>query len=249
MVSVTSSLCIPQLGTVVFTQSFMTLAPHTENENQKRILIVDDHPVFRKGIAAVIQEHRNLHVCGEAYDSATALDAMRSLKPDIILLDISLPGTNGIELTKMMLAENPQLGILILSMHDESVYAMRALRAGARGYVMKAEALTHVVTALNKVIGNGIYVSAKLSESLIYNVVQGGEGAKDPLERLSDREMEVFQWIGRGFGTKEIANALNLSAKTIETHRVHIKEKLGFYDARELSRFAIEWAAQQQNPT
>jgi DNA-binding NarL/FixJ family response regulator len=216
------------------------------DEAPKKILIVDDHPVFRKGLAAVIQEQADLRVCGEAENAQTALDAMRKLQPDIALLDISLPGTNGIELTKMFLAENPKIIILILSMHDESVYAMRALRAGASGYVMKAEALTHVVTALRKVINKGIYVSARLSESLIYKAVLDKDGTHtNPIDRLSDREMEVFQWMGRGYGTKEIANALNLSAKTIETHRVHIKEKLGFFDARELSRFAIEWNAQQ----
>lgn len=213
----------------------------------KKIILVDDHPVFRKGLAAVIQEHADLRVCGEADSAQSALDATRRLSPDIALVDISLPGANGIELTKMLLAENPRLIVLILSMHDESMYAMRALRAGASGYVMKAEALTHVVTALRKVINKGIYVSDRLSESLIFKAVQDKEGnvASNPIDKLSDREMEVFQWIGRGYGTKEIATALNLSTKTIETHRVHIKEKLGFFDARELSRFAIEWSAQQ----
>lgn len=228
----------------------MTSAPASTEAPTKNILIVDDHPVFRKGLAAVIHEQPDLHVCGEADNAKKALEVMRSKNPDIALVDISLPGANGIELTKMMLAENPRLIVLILSMHDESMYAMRALRAGASGYVMKAEALTHVVSALRKVIDRGIYVSTKLSESLIFKAVQGVNGVqKNPIERLSDREMEVFQWMGKGFGTKEIANQLNLSSKTIETHRAHIKEKLGFYDARELARFAIDWNAQQTNPS
>lgn len=226
----------------------MTSASASTEALAKKILIVDDHPIFRKGLSAVIHEQPDLNVCGEADNAKNALDAMRKFHPDIALVDISLPGANGIELTKMMLAENPRLIVLILSMHDESLYAMRALRAGASGYVMKAEALTHVVTALRKVIDKGIYVSSRLSESLIYKAVLGEGGVqKNPVERLSDREMEVFQWIGRGYSTKEIATALNLSSKTIETHRAHIKEKLGFYDARELARFAIEWHSQQQS--
>ena len=214
---------------------------------QKRILIVDDHPVFRHGIAALITAEKNLAVCGEADSAPAALEAMRRLKPDLAMLDISLQGTNGIELVKLMRAEQPRLPIIILSMHDESLYALRALRAGARGYVMKGEAMSHVLTALRKVLAGDIYVSPRFSERLVFKAIQSLEGGMgSPVDKLSDRELEVLQLLGRGFGTREIANELHLSVKTIETHRAHIKEKLGFKDAGEMVRFFIDWVAQEQ---
>ena len=213
----------------------------------KRILIVDDHPVFRHGIAALISAEEDLTVCGEADTAPAALEAMRRLKPDLAMLDISLQGTNGIELVKLMKAEQPRLPILMLSMHDESLYALRALRAGARGYVMKGETMTHVLTALRKVLNGDIYVSPRFSERLVFKAIQSLEGGMgSPVDKLSDRELEVLQLLGRGFGTREIANELHLSVKTIETHRAHIKEKLGFKDAGEMVRFAIDWVAQEQ---
>jgi len=209
---------------------------------------VDDHPVFRHGISALINAEADLMVCGEASSSPTALDAMRTLTPDVALLDISLPGTNGIELIKLMKAEQPKLPLLVLSMHDESLYALRALKAGALGYVMKAEALTHVLDALRKVLIGEIYVSPRLSERLIFQAIQSVDGSGgSPVDRLSDRELEVLELLGRGFGTKEIASELHLSVKTIETHRAHIKEKLGFRDAGEMVRFAIDWVAQEKS--
>ncbi len=221
--------------------------PLNKASAQSRILIVDDHPVFRRGIAALIGEEKDLIVCGEAENALTALAAVRKLTPDLALLDISMPGTNGIELTKLMLAEQPKLHILILSMHDESLYALRALRAGAKGYVMKAEAMTHVVAAVRKALSGSIYVSPRFSERLVFKAVQSLEGGMgSPVDQLSDRELEVLQLLGRGFGTREIANELHLSVKTIETHRAHIKEKLGFKDAGEMVRFAIDWVAQEQ---
>lgn len=214
---------------------------------KRRVLIVDDHPVFRHGISALINAEADLTVCGEASSSPSALDAMRTLHPDVALLDISLPGTNGIELIKLMKAEYPKLPLLMLSMHDESLYALRALKAGALGYVMKAEALTHVLDALRKVLVGDIYVSPRLSERLIFQAIQSTDGGSgSPVDRLSDRELEVLELLGRGFGTKEIASELHLSVKTIETHRAHIKEKLGFRDAGEMVRFAIDWVAQEK---
>jgi DNA-binding NarL/FixJ family response regulator len=228
-------------------ESTLTPASPRVQAAQKRILIVDDHPVFRRGIAALITEQVDLTVCGEAENAPTALDAMRRLKPDLALLDISMPGANGIELIKLMLAEHPKLPILILSMHDESLYALRALRAGAKGYVMKAEAMTQVIAAIRKVLGGAIYVSPRFSERLVFKAIQSLEGGMgSPVDHLSDRELEVLQLLGKGFGTREIANELHLSVKTIETHRAHIKEKLGFKDAGEMVRFAIDWVAQEQ---
>jgi DNA-binding NarL/FixJ family response regulator len=220
---------------------------HTSAKTAKRrILIVDDHPVFRHGIAALINGESDLVVCGEASSATAALEEMRTLDPDLAMLDISLPGTNGIELIKAMKAERPKLAILMLSMHDESLYALRALRAGALGYVMKGEALTHVITALRKVLKGEIYVSPRFSEKLIFKAIQSLDGGMgSPVDRLSDRELEVLELLGRGFGTREIADELHLSVKTIETHRAHIKEKLGFHDAGEMVRFAIDWVAQE----
>lgn len=221
--------------------------PSAPDAAKRRVLIVDDHPVFRHGMAALINAESDLSVCGEADSSPSALDAMRTLLPDVALLDISLPGTNGIELIKLIKAEQPKLPLLMLSMHDESLYALRALRAGASGYVMKAEALTHVLDALRKVLVGEIYVSPRLSERLIFQAIQSPDaGSGSPVDRLSDRELEVLELLGRGFGTKEIAGELHLSVKTIETHRAHIKEKLGFRDAGEMIRFAIDWVAQEK---
>ena len=214
---------------------------------KKRVLIVDDHPVFRHGITALINAEPDLVVCGEATSSPSALDAMRKLQPDIALLDISLPGTNGIELIKLMKAEYPKLPLLVLSMHDESLYALRALKAGALGYVMKAEALTHVLDALRKALKGEIYVSPRLSERLIFQAIQSNDGkGGSPVDSLSDRELEVLNLLGCGLGTKDIASQLHLSGKTIETHRAHIKEKLGCRDASEMVRFAIDWVAQSK---
>jgi len=214
---------------------------------QKRVLVVDDHPVFRRGISALISEQSDLTVCGEAESAPAALEAMRRLQPDVALIDISMPGTNGIELLKSMLAEQPKLIVLILSMHDESLYALRALRGGAKGYVMKAEAMTNVVGALRKVLSGEIYVSPRFSERLVFKAIHSLDGGMgSPVDKLSDRELEVLQLFGRGFGTREIANELHLSIKTIETHRAHIKEKLGFKDGGEMVRFAIDWVAQEQ---
>lgn len=212
-----------------------------------KVLVVDDHPVFRKGIIALLGEQENLSICGEAEDALRALTAMRQLEPDIAVVDISMPGTNGIELTKSMLSERPDLKILVLSMHDETLYALRALRAGAKAYVMKAEAMDYVSEAIKKIIDGGIYVSPRFSERLVFRAVQSKEGGMgSPVDKLSDREMEVLHLLGKGFGTREIAAELHLSIKTIETHRMHIKDKLDFKDASEMVRFAIEWVSQQE---
>jgi DNA-binding NarL/FixJ family response regulator len=205
---------------------------------------VDDHPVFRHGISQILEQCRDVEICGQAENAQAALAAMRQHHPDVVLLDVSMPGTNGIELIKLMLAEQPRLHILVVSMHDESLYALRALRAGAKGYVMKQQAMNSVLDALRKVIGGGIYVSPEFSEKLVFKAIHGSDGELgSPVDTLSDRELEVLQLFGRGKSTREIAEALHLSVKTIETHRSHIKEKLGFKDAEKMVKFAVEWMA------
>lgn len=211
-----------------------------------RILVVDDHPVFRFGLSNLIDAQPNLTVCGQAGAAPQALDAARKLDPDLVVLDISLPGTNGIELIKLIKAEKPRLAILVVSMHDETLYGMRGLKAGASGYVMKSEAMDHIVEAIGAVMAGKIYVSPKFSEKLIFRAVQSTDSAtSSPIDLLSDRELEVLHLIGKGNSTKSIARSLNLSIKTIETHRTHIKEKLGCRDSEEMVRFAIDWVAQQ----
>jgi DNA-binding NarL/FixJ family response regulator len=207
-----------------------------------RLLIVDDHPIFRQGISQLIGGLPDVVICGEADSAPAALEAMRRLAPDLVLVDVSMPGTNGIELIKILLAEQPRLRILVLSMYDESLYALRALRAGAKGYVMKQQAMEHVLGAIRKVVAGGVYVSPAFAERLVFKAIQGSGGdIGSPVDKLSDRELEVLQLFGQGKSTREVAEALRISVKTIETHRAHIKEKLGFKDARELMKFASEW--------
>ncbi len=214
---------------------------------QERILIVDDHPVFRQGIVGLLSTEKDMQVCGTAESAPAALEAMRTLKPTLAILDISLNGTNGIELVKLMKAELPRLPILILSMHDETFYALRALRAGAKGYVMKSQPAAQVLAAVRKVLAGDVYVSPRFSEKLVFKAIQSLDGGMgSPVDQLSDRELEVLNLLGKGFGTRVIAENLHLSVKTIETHRAHIKEKLGFKDAEEMVRFAIDWVGQEQ---
>jgi DNA-binding NarL/FixJ family response regulator len=192
-----------------------------------KVLVVDDHPAFRYGIIRLLKQVGEVEVCGEAGDGLEALDGFRKFKPDIVLMDISLPGRDGVEITKMMLSENPKVIVLVVSMHDETQYALRALRAGARGYLRKDESLTELGLALRRITTNGLYVSQRLSDRLIFKAIQSGEELGDSyVKMLSDRELEVFRAIGQGLGTREIAEKLCLSIKTIETHRAHIKKKL-----------------------
>jgi DNA-binding NarL/FixJ family response regulator len=214
---------------------------------KKRILIVDDHPLFRKGLEQLIsQSDDRFTVCGEAGDAAEGMSVIRELKPDLVIVDLSLPGANGIELIKNIRAEFSKLLILVLSMHDESLYAMRALRAGAQGYVMKQEALENVIGAICEVFEGRPYLSKAMSASLIskFALTPGGEQTK-LTDKLTDRELEVLELIGKGRDVREIANELHLSPKTVETHRAHIKEKLDLKNARQVARFAVQWVTEQ----
>lgn len=207
-----------------------------------RVLIVDDHPIVRRGLAQLIEQEPDLEVCGEAADAETAVTAMEKLDPDIALVDLMLKGASGTDLIKNLKARWANTPILVLSMHDEAVYAERALRAGAHGYIMKEEATGQVLTALRKVLGGDVYVSERMVSHLLRRMVGGTQG--DGLESLSDRELEVFQWIGRGLSVTEIAERLSVSPKTIETYRAHIKDKLNLASSAEVMRLAVQWFEQ-----
>lgn len=212
------------------------------DENKTNILIVDDHPIVRQGLAELINHEEDLAVCGQAEDAHQAMKVVKELKPDMTIVDISLKETSGMELIKDIKAQFPNLPTLVLSMHDESLYAERALRAGARGYIMKAEATEKVILAIRTILSGQIYISEKMASKMMQKLVGGStEISASPVERLSDRELEVFQLIGKGFGTRQISERLYLSIKTIETYRAHIKEKLNLADAAELLQYAIQW--------
>ena len=206
------------------------------------VLVVDDHPLFRKGVVQLLNDEPDIEVRAQAGTSAEALHAIRQNNVDLAVIDISLEGgPDGIELTKSIRAERPRLPILILSMHDETLYAERALRAGARGYVMKREALDQFITAVRTVLQGEIFISPSMSNRMVYDHIHGGDYSRSPVDRLSDRELEILRLIGKGHDVRDIANGLHLSAKTVEAHRAHIKEKLNLSNAREVTRFATNW--------
>jgi DNA-binding NarL/FixJ family response regulator len=216
--------------------------PKSDPPEAKRIVIVDDHPLFRKGLQELIHSDGSFSVCGEAGNASEAMDVIRKLHPDLIIVDLSLPGANGIELIKNIRAEYPKLPILVLSMHDESLYALRSMRAGADGYVMKHEAMANVVQAIHEVFNGRPYLSPTMAAQVITNFAHRRvEGEVDAVERLSDRELEVLELIGKGNEVRQIANLLHLSPKTVETHRAHIKDKLDLKNSREVARFALQW--------
>ncbi|MGO9413094.1 MAG: response regulator [Spirochaetia bacterium] len=205
-------------------------------------LVVDDHPVFRQGLVALIRSTDRYMVCGEAGSAEEALAALEKAVPDIALVDISLVGKNGLDLVRTLKASHPAMLILIISMHDEVVYAERALKAGARGYVMKQEAASVMLDAITTVLSGKIYVSAAMRDRLLETMFSRREENEAPsVERLSDRELEVLERIGQGYGAAEIAKMLNLSVKTVNAYRDHIKEKLRVDGAGDLRRFAVKW--------
>lgn len=211
-------------------------------KDKTKVLIVDDHPIIRQGLSELINAEPDLIVCGNAEDAPEALGKIKESKPDMVIVDISLKETSGMELIKDIKAQHSNLPVLVLSMHDESLYAERMLRAGAKGYVMKAEATDKVIVAIRKILSGQIYVSDKMASKMVRKLVGGGpDVGVSAIERLSDRELEVFHLIGLGYGTRQIAERLHLSIKTIETYREHIKEKLNLADASELLQYAIQW--------
>jgi DNA-binding NarL/FixJ family response regulator len=207
-----------------------------------RVLLVDDHPIVRQGLALLIDREADLSVCGEAEGAHSAFHAIATLRPDIVLLDISLSGPDGLDVLKEIRAKSANLPVLMLSMHDETIYAERAMRAGANGYIMKQEATEKVLVAIRRILRGGVYLSDRLTNTMLQQFVHGASTAKkSPLVGLTDRELEVFRLIGQGHGTRQIADELHLSVKTIESYQAHIKEKLSLRNARELVQHAIEW--------
>ena len=205
-------------------------------------LVVDDHPVFRQGLVALIRSNERYRVCAEAGSAEEAMATLEKSAPDIALVDISLTGQSGLDLVHRLRAAAPRVLILIISMHDEAVYAARALKAGARGYVMKQEAAAVMLEAITTVLSGRIYVSSAMRDRLLETMfADPGESEASTVERLSDRELEVLDLIGQGYGAAEIARRLNLSVKTVNAYRDHIKEKLRIDGAGELRRFAVKW--------
>ena len=211
--------------------------------SKKQIMVVEDHPIFRLGLRELINQEPDMVVCGEAQDEGKAWQDINRLQPDLVIADITLEDGDGIELTKRIKRHFRDMPVLILSMHDEFLYAERALHAGARGYIMKQEAMESVVTAARQVLAGKIYLNDRMKEHILAHISQPRQGREqNPMERLSDRELEVFSLIGQGLRTRDIAAKLNLSVKTIGTHRERIKVKLHLKNANELLRHAVHWA-------
>jgi len=211
-------------------------------ESRIRIFLVDDHPMIREHLHALIEREAGLLVCGEAEDAPTALERIRACRPDLVISDISLKGSHGLELLKDLKTWRPDLPVLILSMHEESLYAVRAIRAGAMGYITKQEATRNILSAIRKVLAGEVYLSDQMSARMMRGLVGKPVQTVAAMDGLSDRELEVFQMIGQGFGTRRIAEELKIGIKTVESYRARIKEKLQLSDGDELLQYAIEWA-------
>ena len=210
--------------------------------NKSRILLVDDHPIVREGLGARIDQEPDLAVCGLAADAHEAMDLIAEARPDLVIADLSLGGKPGLELVKDLDSHYPNLPVLVLSLHDETLWAERVLRAGAKGYISKSQATQKVVDAIHHVLDGGIWVSDKINDLLLKKYAKNQMPTPgSPLERLSDRELEIFQMIGQGLTVREIAGRLFLSHKTVEVHRDHIRDKLGLKSSAELLRYAVTY--------
>ena len=214
------------------------------SDTRKRVLLVDDHPIIRQGLAMLIDGSADLHVVGTAEDVPAGLEAVARLSPDVVVVDLSLKSSNGMDLIKQLREQRSAVPVLVLSMHDEALHAQRVLRAGAQGYIMKDQASQQVLTALRQVLAGGTYVSPAVQARAAATTPDGkaaGAATASPVERLTNRELEVFRLIGAGTGPRDIADRLGLSIKTVETHRENIKAKLGLRSAPELLRFAMQY--------
>lgn len=215
---------------------------------KRRIYIVDDHPLMRKGMAMTLQAEMEFDVCGQAETAEKAIEEIPELKPEVAVIDISLPGMNGIELIKHLLPHLPNLKVLVVSRHDEELYAERAIRAGAKGYLMKLEAGDILVTAVKQILNGGLYLSNEIGSQMILKMTSGKSSTSaNPLELLSDRELEVFELIGKGESTNEIAQRIHISVKTVESYRSRIKDKLLLKSANDLLRRAVQWVEESES--
>lgn len=212
-----------------------------------KVFLVEDHPIFRKGLAQLINNEKDMSVCGEAEDTLIAMNSIRESIPDIAIVDITLKDRSGIDLIKDAKLRFPNMPIIVLSMHDEKIYAERSLRAGAKGYIMKQEAPEIIIKAIRHVLSGNIYVSDQIA-TRIFSMILDGIPATDssPVDLLTDRELEVFELIGQGLGTRQVAYKLHISIKTVENHRIHIKEKLNLSSAIELVQKATLWVQSEQ---
>ena|ERR1041385_1309543 len=218
----------------------------SNSPGKRRVLLVDDHPMTREGLAALINRQADLEVCSEASNPAEAMSELSKWKPDLMVTDMTMPGRSGIEFLKDVHAQMPDLPMVVLSMHDEMLYAERALRAGARAYLMKDSGSAKVLEVIRLVLSGQSYVSPQMSARLLDAMTgRRPRGSNSPIEKLSDREFEVFQLLGTGKSTKEVALAMNLSPKTVDVHRARIREKLQLKDATSLLHCAVRWVENQ----
>jgi DNA-binding NarL/FixJ family response regulator len=224
----------------------MKKSPSTA-EMRSRVLVVDDHPMTRYGIVRLIEQEPDLVVCGEAENASRALAAVRAFKPQVVLADLTMPGGEGLEFIKNVRSLHPEIAVLVVSMHDEALYAERALRAGARGYIMKNEGGEKLVEAIRQVLQGKTYVSENMSGKVL-EIFSGRRRREDDttIGKLTDREFEVFRLLGQGMTTREIGQQLRLGTKTVETHRLHVREKLGLKSGPALIKYAVRWAGTQE---
>jgi DNA-binding NarL/FixJ family response regulator len=220
----------------------MNISPSKPVAGKSRVFIVDDHPLVREGLTNLMNGQDDLIVCGEAKNSAQAIDGIMKTRPDVALIDISLENESGLELVKQLAGQFPQVALIVLSMHDEGLYAERALRAGARGYVMKHETSSSVLASIRQVLEGGVYISERIINRMATRFTSAGEPVvRSPVERLSNRELEIFRLLGQGRTTSQIAEDLHLSLKTVQAYCARAKEKFGVTSLTELLRAAIQW--------
>src|ERR1700732_2330674 len=220
---------------------------HLTMSEKARVVVVDDHPLFRERLCQLINNEPDMEICGEAADAQQAIDLIRNTSPDLAIIDITLKGSSGLELIKSIKALSIGVPVLVLSMHDESLYAERALRAGASGYITKSQEAAQVLLAVRSVLGGKIYLSEEMTSGFLKSLAATGtKGIARPVDRLTDRELQVLDLIGRGRTTRDIAQLLKLGVATVDTYRARIKEKMNFRNAMELQHFAIRWISERE---